>query len=103
VRRPECRIETGGGAELDERSGVLSALLQDDAEVVTNEGAVTTVSYDGAKGSFRRVELARRQSGDPSGKTCGESRRQILGSRPDKRRHEQSQCQRRSEHDATTD
>lgn len=62
---------------------MLSALLQDDAEVVTNEGAVTTVSYDGAKSAFRRVELARRQSGDPFGKTRGEGRRQILGSRPD--------------------
>ena len=75
VRRPEGRIETGGGAELDERIGVPSALLQHDAEVVSNEGSVTAVPDHGAKRRLGRVELTGRQRGD----AFGEPRRPAPG------------------------
>ena len=78
MRRPEGGIETGGGAELDERVGVPAALLQDDAEVVPDEGPVTAVPEDVAERRFGQVELTRRQRRDPFRKTCGQRRRQTL-------------------------
>ena len=75
---PKAGIETRRGAELDERVGVPSALLQHDAEVVSDEGAVTAVPNDGAERRFGRVEPTRRQRRDAFGKTRGQRRRQIL-------------------------
>ena len=54
------------------------ALLQDDAEVVSNESAITAVPNDGAKSCFGGVELTGRQSRDAFGKTCGQRRGEIL-------------------------
>ncbi len=61
------------------------ALLQDDAEIVSNESAVTAVPNDGAKSCLRRVELTSRQSGDAFGKTRGQRRREVLDTSPGKR------------------
>jgi hypothetical protein len=64
VCRPKSRIETGGGPELDQRIRVPFPLLQDDAEVVSDESAVAAVPNDAAKSCFGGVELTRRQSRD---------------------------------------
>jgi hypothetical protein len=63
------------------------ALLQDDAEVVADEGAVTAVADDAAECRFGRVELTRRQRGDPRREARGQRRREILGRRPRRSRH----------------
>ena len=76
---------------------MLSTPLQDDAEVVVDEGAVTAAADDGAKGGFGRVETARRQRRDAFGEPRGQRGRQILRGCPGRRRHEQAQCQRRPE------
>jgi len=54
------------------------ALLQDDAEVVSNESAITAVPNDGAKSCLGRVELTGRQSRDAFGKTRGQRWREVL-------------------------
>jgi hypothetical protein len=81
VRGSERRIEPGRRTELDERIGVAFAPLQDDAEVVSNEGAVAAVPDDGAESRLRRVELAGRERSDPFGKARGQRWRQNLSRR----------------------
>ena len=93
----ERRIETGRGAELDERIRMLSTPLEDDAEVVPDEGAIAAGQDDGAEGGLSRLEAARRQRRDAFVEPHGLCRRQVLRDRPGQRRHEQDHCQRRPE------
>ncbi len=61
------------------------ALLQDDAEVVSNESAITAVPNDRAKSCLGRVELTGRQSRNAFGKARGQRWREILDTSPGKR------------------
>jgi hypothetical protein len=94
----ERRIETGRRTKFSERIRVPPALLQDDAEVVANEGAIPAISNHAAKRGFSSVELTRRQGSDAIGKRSRQRRREILCRRtgwrsPDRKRQHQREQQ----------
>ena len=57
VRRTERRVQGRGGAEFDECIAVPSALLQDDPEIVMDEGAVPAAFEYVAKRGFSAIEV----------------------------------------------
>jgi hypothetical protein len=71
---------------------VPSATLQDDPEIVVDEGAVTSPGDHGAKRRFGRVQTASRQVGDTLRKPRRQRRRQLLWDRTGRRQQEQRQC-----------
>ena len=82
VSGAERRVETGRRAEFDERFRVLAAPLQDDAEVVPDEGAIAASKNHRAERGFGRVEPARRQRRDTFVEPRGQRRRQVLRTAP---------------------
>ena len=71
-----------------------SSLLEDDAEVVPDERAITACPNDRAKRRLGGIELPRFERGNSFGKPRRLLRWEILTECGDKRRHEQRQCQR---------
>jgi hypothetical protein len=98
MRRPEGWIDPGRCPELHKGVGVPSPALQDNPQIVVNEGAVTAAADHGAKRRFGLVQTASRQVGNAFREPRRQRGRQVLRGRPGRRRHQQSQCQRQPEH-----
>jgi hypothetical protein len=59
VRRTEGRIEGCRRAEFDERIALTAALLQDDPEIVMDEGAIAASSEDVTERRLGAIQLVR--------------------------------------------
>ena len=90
----ERRVLTNGETKLGGRFRVTPALLQDDAEIVTHEGAISALADDGAEPPLGGIELTGLQCRNGVVEPRRQRRGQVLPGRVRHRQQHEGGCQR---------